>query len=294
MRFLTLFSIIFMLYGLNSGCVATNQVSRQPVYSQEEIQRQKSFISSLTFNDFDEYKQDLNTVMGGNLKKESMESTQEFLDRRSGIFEKYKQKAYKIRKKIDNKENKKNEMVFFDPDTSKLLIRLPGRDKDIITFHPKRRGKAIWLHYSFVRVEPITSDYSTYIASNALGQKAEIVKIRETGIGVAVLNTIGNWSDKSQSFSMAMQREFAKSILADGSLEMEVFIDYPYIDVEKSDPFVEEQVLREPKMDKPYDVDVRYYGFPVRLVSLRLLDSSGSLVQEWNGTQIFTPAVSVE
>jgi len=292
MRFLTLLSIIFMLSGLNSGCVATNQVSRQPVFSQEEIQRQQSFIASLTFNDFEEYKQDLNTMMGDNLKKESMESTQEFLNRKSGIFEKYKQKAYKIRTKIDNKENKRNEMVVFDPDKSELSISLPGIYKDIIGSHPQKRDKFIWLHYSFVRVEPITSDYSTYIASNALGQKTEIVKIRETGIGIAVLST-GDWFDKGQSFSITIQRELAKSILADGSLEMEVFVDYPYIDIESSVPFVEEEVVREPKMSEPYDVDVKYYGFPVRLVSLRLLDSSDEIVHEWNGTQIFTSAVSV-
>jgi hypothetical protein len=294
MRFLTLFSIIFMLYGFNSGCVATNQVSRQPVFSQEEIQRQQSFISSLSFNDFNEYKQDLNTVMDGNLKKVSMESTQEFLNRKASVFDKYKHKAYTIRVKVDNKENKANEIVYFDPDSSLITVKLPGRNKDILGWHPKQTSKAIWLHYSFVRVEPITSDYSTYVAQNAFGQKAEIVKLRETGIGIAILNTIGGWDSKSQSFSMTMQRDLAKAILADGSVEMDVFIDYPYIDIERNVPFVEETVVREPKMDEPYDVDVRYHGFPARLVSIRLLDSNAGIVNEWKGTQVFSPAVSVD
>ena len=121
----------------------------------------------------------------------------------------------------------------------------------------------------------------------------QVTKLRETGIGIAILNTIGDWNAKSQTFTMPMQRELAKEVLSDGVVEMDVFIDYPYIDVERK-PYVEDTVTRKPKIDDPFDVDVKYQGFPARLVAIRLLNSKGKVLNEWKGQQVFTPAASVK
>jgi hypothetical protein len=294
MRILIIGLILIFLHGCNSAYTPTRNEVKPQTLSKEEIEKQRLFIANLNYNSFNDYEKDITKVIGSKLEKDSLESTQEFLKRKAGVFERYKHKAYKIRLDVDNKDNKNNEMVYFDPDASMLVVKLPSRDKDIIGWHPKQTSKAIWLHSSYIRLKHTTQDLSTYVGSNAFGHKVEITKLRETGIGIAILNTIGDWNAKSQTFTMSMQRDLAKEVLSNGVVEMDVFIDYPYIDINRTKPFVEDTVTREPKMDNPVDVDVKYQGFPARLVAIRLLNAKGEILNDWKGQQIFTPAASVQ
>ena len=48
----------------------------------------------------------------------------------------------------------------------------------------------------------------------------------------------------------------------------------------------------KPTMSDPYDVNIKLYGIPVRLVSMRLYDEKNNRIAEWEGQQIFASSIS--
>ena len=243
----------------------TNKYKNDRQFKKKEKYSDFTFVESLKYEPTAKYLQDVISLIS--FKKDSMETTKEFLDRKLLTFDKFNHKAYKIVYLIDNKDNNHAYMVSYEPDNSKLLIRFPK--------------KITSKNYLFLSIKSINNSDS-YVGSNYFGAKVPVVKIRETNIGLAVVKDIENVNEADNIVSIHMDRELAKSVLSNGTIELNVYIDYSYMNFDKDEHLVNDLDIMTPSVKYPLDYFVKYFGFPVRLVSVKINDSNNKTVKVLN------------
>ena len=276
--------LLLLIFGL-AGCVHTPRV-----LTPEEIQQRKDFLAKIDYLPHDNLVKDLKDIRANNYTKGSLETTQEFMNRKIAGFKRHLHRGYKVNVKVSNPDNDQNNIVRYDPDKSILFITMPRREKDLVRLGAQKQ--LVWVHYSFLKLETVSRNIDSYVASNALGMKKEIAKIEEDANGIAILNAVGDYSSLPQTFTVKMDRNMAAEILKKGKLELNVFVDLQYIDTENENILYKSGTAMKPTMSDPYDVNIKLYGIPVRLVSMRLYDEKNNRIAEWEGQQIFASSIS--
>ena len=269
--------------------------SAPPVKSAAELEVQKEqqqqILSQIQYRSQDDFVKDINEIIKSKVEKSSLETTQEFATRKNSELRKYERNGYSLSFKIDNSKNSKDSLVYFEPDQSKLFVTMPKREKEIVWLGPKN-DQLLWLHISYLNVKNLSGKIDSYVAQNSFGAKKDITRIRKEGIGIAILNSVGNYQAKPQTFMMNVDRQVAAEILKSGRLELNVFVDTQYSSVKKETILTESGEVIEPNMNYPLDIKTILHGLPVRLVSLKLYDGNEKKIGEWQGQQIFASAIS--
>ncbi len=262
-------------------------VQPSPVSTQPEKQKEQT--APVVFGDKNALLADIKAMQGERLTKGDFESKSEYEQRKQAYLDRFKKgKGYKISLEIDNPQNKKEKLVYFDPDSEEVRISLPSISRDLVWVNSGGKDGLKWLHNSFVQVESTDHKLKTYKASNRLGASIEVVEMAITRYGIAVLSqaTKDYGKDLRQRFSTQLNRDAAKEILESGKIVMEVIFD-PRYPLAKDNPFlIKNEDKTKPTFDRPLDVTDIRYAVPVRLLNIRLLNKAGKEVFATSGRQI--------
>jgi hypothetical protein len=284
----------FIFAGLMAFLLAGCAIA-PPVKSAAELaaqkEQEKMMLSNIQYRSQDVLEKDIGDIIKNEIIKNSFETTQEFSLRKNNEFKKYDHNGYILSFKISNPKNSKESLAYFDPDQSKIFISMPKRQQSIVFLGQKR--DMLGLNFSYLNIKTLSKEYDSYLAKNGFGQEKLIAKLREEGIGVAILNSVGGYSEKPQKFFIGADRNVAQDILMNGRLEINVFVDTQYVDFGKKTILIDAGEPRlEPTMNYPYDIERKFRAIPVRLSALRLYDGSEKKIGEWVPSQIFTSSLS--
>ncbi len=188
-------------------------------------------------------------------------------------------------------QNSKESLVYFEPDQSKLFVVMPKREKGIIWLG-QNSDQLRWIHFSYLNIKTLFEKNDTYVAQNSLGQKIKIDRLKKKGIGIAILNPVGGYTAKPQSFMLTMERQLVSDILKKGRLEMSVFVDAQYANFHGKTMLIDSGQNFNPDMKYPIDIEEVLHGLPVRLAFLKLYDGNGQKIGEWQPEQIFSSSIS--
>lgn len=283
-KFFTIFIATFL-----SGCAAPPPV-KSPAELAAQKEQQQKILSGIQYRSQDDLVLDVIEITKNKVKKNPLETTQEFSARKKEEFRKLEGNGYLISIKVDNSENNRKSLVYFDPDQSRIIVSMPKREKGLVFLGPRR--DLLWVHFSYLNIKTLSQKADTYVAQNGFGQKKEITRIRKEGIGVAILNTVGNYQENPQTFIINADRQLASEILKNGRLEMNVFVDSQYSDPDGENILIKSGDNMNPSMTYPFDIKEELHGLPVRLVSLKLYDGNEKKISEWKAQQIFTSSIS--
>lgn len=258
-----------------------------PVSTQMEKPREQA--TQVIFGDQNTLLADIEAMKVEKLTKGDFESKTEYEQRKQAYLDKFKKsKGYRIAIDIDNPQNKKEKLVYFNPDTEELIISLPSINRDLVWINSGGKDSFKWLHNSFVQVDSKDHKLKTYKASNSFGVSVEVVEMAITRYGVAVLSqaTKDYGKDLRQRFSTQFNRGDAKEILEKGKVVMEVVFD-PRYPLARENPFlIKNEDKIKPTFDRPLDITDTRYAVPVRLLNIRLLNKAGKEVFATSGRQI--------
>ena len=262
-------------------------VQPSPVPAQPEKQREQTI--PVFFGDKNSLLADIKAMQGEKLTKGDFESKSEYEQRKQAYLDQFKKgKGYKITLDIDNPQNKKEKLVYFDPDSEEVRISLPSISRDLVWINSGGKDGLKWLHNSFVQIESTDHKLKTYKASNRLGASIEVVEMAITRYGIAVLSqaTKDYGKDLRQRFSTQFNRGDAKEILENGKIVMEVIFD-PRYPLARDNPFlIKSEDKTKPTFDRPLDITDIRYAVPVRLLNIRLVNKAGKEVFATSGRQI--------
>ena len=262
-------------------------VQPSPVPAQPEKQREQTI--PVFFGDKKSLLADIKAMQGEKLTKGDFESKSEYEQRKQAYLDQFKKgKGYKITLDIDNPQNKKEKLVYFDPDSEEVIVSLPSISRDLVWINSGGKDGLKWLHNSFVQIESTDHKLKTYKASNRLGASIEVVEMAITRYGIAVLSqaTKDYGKDLRQRFSTQLNRGDAKEILENGKIVMEVIFD-PRYPLARDNPFlIKSEDKTKPTFDRPLDITDIRYAVPVRLLNIRLLNKAGKEVFATSGRQI--------
>ncbi|PUE13735.1 hypothetical protein [Limnohabitans sp. MMS-10A-178] len=262
-------------------------VQPSPVITAPEKKAEQAI--PVVFGDKNSFLADIKAMQGEKLSKGDFESKAEYELRKQAYSDQFKKgRGYKISFDIDNPQNKKEKLVYFDPDSEVIRISLPSISRDLVWINSGGKEGLKWLHNSFIQIESMDHKLKTYTAKNRLGASIEVVEMGITRYGFAILSqaTKDYGADSRQRFSTPFNRGDAKEILETGKIVMEVVFD-PRYPLAKDNPFlIKNEDKTKPTFDRPIDVTDIRYAVPVRLLNIRLLNKAGKEVFAASGRQI--------
>ena len=277
---------------INSGSGGKDKSSAEVSLEQDTSvnEGKNTYKTPISFESIAQLLADINEMSNSALKIGPFETKEEFNNRVKDFSKKFSEKAYKIQLPIENAENKKNEIAHYNAETNILTVSLPQAEKRLIWINEKGKRSLKWLNSSYIILETSNIDTSSYEAGNRLGAKVAISKLRRSTNGIFVLTTASKSysDDRTQKFDVLIDRDIAKKILVKGKVDLELKIDSQYLEDDETPLLISDKNEIEPTFDNPIDLVDLKFGLPVRLLSLTLLDSDGSIIFKEKGRQIQT------
>ena len=250
---------------------------------------------AIVFGNKEQLVSDIEVMLNEDLAKGSFESNQEYSARKNKYFEQFKQgKGYRVSLDIDNPQNKKDKLVYFEPDRQELIVSMPSINRDLIWLDAEGKSNLKWIHHSFIQVHSTDHKLRTYKASNRLGASIEVIEMAITRYGLAVLSqaTKDYGKDLRQSFVTQISKGEARELLEKGKIVLEVAFD-PRYPISKGNPFLlKHSDTNKPTFDRPIDLTDTRYAIPVRLLKIRLINNSGDEVFSASGQQINATSIT--
>lgn len=239
---------------------------------------------------------DIEAMRKEKLVKDGFESNAEYAQRKQRYFDQFKKgKGYRITLDIDNAQNKKEKLVYFNPDTEELRISMPSISRDLVFMDTGGKRNLKWLHHSFVQVDSSDHKLRTYKASNRLGASIDVVEMAVTRYGLAVLSqaTKDYGKDLRQIFTTRVGKNEARELLEKGKIVLEVVFDPRYPTTDEGNPFLlKHNDTHKPTFDRPIDMTDTRYAVPVRLVKVRLLSKAGAEIFSALGQQVDVDSIT--
>lgn len=238
---------------------------------------------------------DIEAMRKEKLAKDGFESNAEYAQRKQRYFDQFRKgKGYRITLDIDNAQNKKDKIVYFNPDTEELRIAMPSISRDLVFLDTGEKNNLKWIHHSFVQVDSTDRKLRTYKASNRLGASIDVVEMAVTRYGLAVLSqaTKDYGKDLRQTFTTRVGKNEARELLEKGKIVLEVVFD-PRYPSNKDNPFLlRNEDKHKPTFDRPIDMTDTRYAVPVRLLKARLLSKAGAEIFSASGQQVDVEAIT--
>lgn len=229
------------------------------------------------------------------MAKDGFESNAEYAQRKQRYFDQFRnRKEYRITLDIDNAQNKKDKLVYFNPDTEELQIAMPSISRELVFMDTGEKNNLKWIHHSFVQVDSTNHKLRTYKASNRLGASIDVVEMAITRYGLAVLSqaTKDYSKDFRQIFTTRVRKNEARELLEKGKIVLEVVFD-PRYPTKEGHPFLlRNEDKNKPTFDRPIDMTDTRYAVPVRLLKARLLSKTGVEMFSATGQQVDVEAVT--
>ena len=250
---------------------------------------------SLAFGNNADLKALIDKMRAEPLTKGPLESQMEFLERRSKLVSDYKvSQAFKVTLNIANKGNRRDHLVYYDPDSGDIKIVMPSTSRALVFLDVAGKRELRWLHNSFVTTEVIESQLDTYAARNRLGASIKVIKSHQTAYGIAILNPASKdySKDTRQAFSKAISKEEARQILESGKLVLEVIMDVRYPTSNEQPFLLKDEDKVTPTFDTPLDVTRVRFSIPVRLLAVEVIDNKGEVIFRGNGTSINSNSIT--
>ena len=251
---------------------------------------------TIVFGNNETLVKDIEAMRKEKLAKDGFESNAEYEQRKQRYSDQFRKgKGYRITFDIDNAQNKKDKLVFFNPDTEELRITMPSISRDLIFMDTGGKRNLKWLHHSFVQVASSDHRLKTYKASNRLGASIDVVEMAVTRYGVAVLSqaTKDYGKDLRQTFAMHVGKNEARELLEKGKIVLEVVFDPRYPTTDQENPFLlKHNDTHKPTFDRPIDMTDTRYAVPVRLLKTRLLNKTGAEIFSAIGQQVDVDAIT--
>lgn len=251
--------------------------------------------SNIVFDNNEALVKDIEAMRKEKIAKDGFESNNEYAQRRQRYIDQFRKgKGYRITLDIDNAQNKKDKLVYFNPDAEELRIAMPSISRDIIWLDSVGKNSFNWIHHSFVQVDSTDHQLRTYKASNRLGASIDVVEMAVTRYGLAVLSQAskGYGKDLRQTFTTRVGKNEARELLEKGKVVLEVVFD-PRYPSNKDNPFLlRNEDKHKPTFDKPIDMTDTRYAVPVRLLKIRLINKTGTEIFSANGKQVDVDAIT--
>lgn len=239
---------------------------------------------------------DIEAMRKESLTKDGFESSAEYEKRRQRYLDQFKEgKGYRITLDIDNADNKKDKLVYFNPDAEELHIAMPPLDRDLVFVKNGGKSTLKKLHHSFVQIESTDRKINTYKANNRFGASIDVVETAVTRYGVAILSqaTKDYAKDFRQTFVTNFKRSEARELLAGGKIVMEVAFDSRYSNIDEANPFLLKYGSNsKPTFERPVDITETRYAVPVRLLKIHLINKTGVEVFSAIGKQVDVEAMT--
>lgn len=244
---------------------------------------------TIVFGNNEALVKDIEAMRKEKLVKDGFESNAEYTQRKQRYFDQFrKDKGYRITLDIDNAQNKKDKLVYFNPDTEELRITLPSISRDLIWLDSGDKNNLKWIHHSFVQVDSSDHKLGTYKASNQLGVSIDVIEMAVNRYGLAVLSqaTKDYGKDLRQTFTTRVGKNEARELLEKGKIVLEVVFD-PRYPSNKDNPFLlKSEDKHKPTFDRPIDMTDIRYAVPVRLLKALLLSKAGAEIFSATGQQV--------
>lgn len=238
---------------------------------------------------------DIEAMRKEKLVKDGFESNAEYAQRKQRYFDQFeKSKGYRITLDIDNAQNKKDKLVYFNPDTEELRIAMPSISRDLVFLDTGEKNNLKWIHHSFVQVDSTDHKLRTNKASNRFGASIDVVEMTVTRYGLAVLSqaTKDYGKDLRQTFTTRIGKNEARELLEKGKIVLEVVFD-PRYPSNRDNPFLlSKEDNHKPTFDKPIDIKDTRYAVPVRLLTVRLISKSGAEIFSATGKEVDVEAIT--
>ncbi len=250
---------------------------------------------TIVFGNNETLVKDIEAMRKEKLAKDGFESNAEYVQRKQRYFDQFRKgKGYRITLDVDNAQNKKDKLVYFNPDTEELQISMPRISRDLIWMDTGEKNNLKWIHYSFVQVDSTDHKLGTYKASNRLGASIDVVEMAVTRYGLAILSqaTKDYGKDLRQTFTTRVGKNEARELLEKGKIVLEVVFD-PRYPSNKDNPFLlKNEDKHKPTFDRPMDMTDTRYAVPVRLLRTRLLSKAGAEIFSATGQQVDVEAIT--
>ena len=279
----------------NNANTQTAENDQAITFTSDNTNSTKHDKTILVFGANSDFHNDIEALKNEKISKDSFESDSEYRQRKSRYIDMGRQsKAYRIVLDINNVDNKNDKLVHFDPDKGTINIVLPKISPSRISMYVNGKKTNQQLHYSFVEVEALNKNLSTYTAKNRLGTEIKVLDISKTSYGIAVLSRASSnyYENPGQTFSVRASKEDAKMLLEGGTVALEVIFDhsYPQVDDGKNPYLLTELEESSPSFDMPVHTKNSRYAIPVRLLAVSIQDKEGVEVFRDIGRQIDTKA----
>jgi hypothetical protein len=248
-----------------------------------------------SFGNKDALIKDIESLRKMNLVKDNFESKAEYEERKLKYFRQQdKGKGYRLTFAINNTDNSKTKLVYFDPETEQLLVEMPSVSRGLTWMNSLEGAKLNWIHHSFIELASSDRKSGTYKATNRLGASIDVVELSETRYGLAVLSQASSdyVKDLRQKFAFPLSKKDAKDVLAKGKVNLEVVFDPRYPSAEGSPFLIKSLDRHEPSFDRPIDSKIVKYALPVRLLKVQVLDKTGIEIFTANGEHINVNPIS--
>jgi hypothetical protein len=248
-----------------------------------------------TFAASSDVRRDIEQMRSTPLKRTGWETDAEFQSRKAEFLAKSRlPRGYRVSIQLANPSNSSGQLVYYNLERGLITVALPSSSQRLFWEDVNDKKQVRYLHSSFIETDTVVKEPRTYIASNKLGASLTVTEMRRTAYGLAVLNkaTEDNRASSNQVFLKAMERDVARRLLISGTLVLEVALDNR-LRQSSDTPFVVETGERsEPTFEMPIDIATERYALPVRLLSVRLISDSGTVLFEAAGTEIDSQSLS--
>jgi len=252
-------------------------------------------VEAVVFGNNETLVKDIEAMRKEKLAKDGFESNAEYAQRKQRYFDQFRKgKGYRITLDIDNAQNKKDKLVYFNPDTEELRIAMPSISRVLIFLDTGEKNNLKWIHHSFVQVDSTDHKLRTYKASNRLGASIGVVETAVTRYGLAVLSqaTKDYGKDLRQTFTTRVGKDEARELLEKGKIVLDVVFD-PRYPSNTDNPFLlKNEDKHQPTFDRPIDMTDTRYAVPVRLLKARLLNKAGAEIFSATGQQVGVEAIT--